>query len=64
MWYIDGPGGQERCLGSDLMSILAYPTIGVEKTVSGEHFQGSRQMLLNTLGSVYLVVLAYDVSHE
>ena len=49
MEYIDGPSGQERCLGSSLMIIIAYQAIGVEKTVFGSHFQGSRQVLLNTL---------------
>ena len=49
MEYIDGPSGQERCLGSGLMIIIAYQAIGVEKTVFGAHFQGSRQVLLNTL---------------
>ena len=49
MEYVDGPSGQERCLGSSLMIIIAYQAIGVEKTVFGAHFQGSRQVLLNTL---------------
>ena len=47
--YIDGPSGQGRCLGSVFMIIIAYQSIDVEKTVFGQHFQGSRQMLLNTL---------------
>ena len=49
MWYIYGPSGQERCLGSSLRIIIAYQAIGVEKTVFGAHFQGSRQVLLSTL---------------
>ena len=52
MEYVDGPSGQERCLGSSLMIIIAYQAIGVEKTVFGEHFQGSRQMVRNTLQTV------------
>ena len=47
--YIDGPSGQERHLGSIFMIIITYQSIGVEKAVFGEFFQGSRQMLLNTL---------------
>ena len=49
MECVDGPSGQERCLGSSLMIIIAYQAIGVEKTVFEAHFQGSRQVLLNTL---------------
>ena len=52
MEYADGPSGQERCLGSSLMIIIAYQAIGVEKSVFGAHFQGSRQVLLNTLSRV------------
>ncbi len=48
-WYIDGPSGQERCFGRVFMIINAYQSIGIEKTVFVVHFQGSRQMLLNTL---------------
>ena len=55
MEYVDGPSGQERCLGSSLMIIIAYQAIGVEKTVFGAHFQGSRQVLAVLLSTLELL---------
>ena len=62
MEYVDGPSGQERCLGSYFMITIAYQAIDVEKIVFGDNFQGSRQVLLNTL--VNGMIRFYPVPRE